>query len=100
MISIGGWSSGRRSHLGSRGTFKKTLYEIFKGKIVKQVAGTSSGLRKSMDWASWKGPSSVSVRRAGYVGVPATPGIMAPLLYERERENLWMMVIHLDLLAC
>jgi hypothetical protein len=41
---IGGWSSGQRSHLGSRGTLKKTLYEIFREKIVKQVVGTSSGL--------------------------------------------------------
>jgi hypothetical protein len=32
---IGRWSSGQRSHVGSRGTLKKTLYEIFGGKIMK-----------------------------------------------------------------
>jgi hypothetical protein len=41
---IEGWSSGQKSHLGSGGTRKKTLYEIFRGKIMKQVVGTSSGL--------------------------------------------------------
>jgi hypothetical protein len=32
------------SHLGSGGTFKKTLYEIFRGQISKQLVGNSSGL--------------------------------------------------------
>jgi hypothetical protein len=43
---IGGWSSGR---------LKKTVSEIFRGKIARQVVGTSSGLRRMMDWALWRG---------------------------------------------
>jgi hypothetical protein len=39
---IRAWSSGQRSHLGSGGTLKKTMSEIFRGKITKQVVGTSS----------------------------------------------------------
>jgi hypothetical protein len=52
---IGGWHSGKRSHQGSRGTLKKTLYEIFRGNIKKQVVGTSSGLRRMMDLTFWRG---------------------------------------------
>jgi hypothetical protein len=47
--SIGGWSSEQRSHLGSGGTLKKTLSEIFRGKIPKTVVETSSRLRKVSD---------------------------------------------------
>jgi hypothetical protein len=46
---IGGWSSGQRSRLGSGGTLKKTVYEIFRGKIAIQEVGTSSGLRRIVD---------------------------------------------------
>jgi hypothetical protein len=38
MDGIGGWSSGQRSHLGSGGNLKKTLYEIVSMKIAKQKA--------------------------------------------------------------
>jgi hypothetical protein len=31
------------------------LDEIFRGKIAKQVVGTSSGLRRMMDWSLWSG---------------------------------------------
>jgi hypothetical protein len=41
---IGGWSSGQQSHVGSRGTLKKILYAIFRGKIEKQGIEASSGL--------------------------------------------------------
>jgi hypothetical protein len=44
MNGIGGWSSGQRSHLGSGETLKKTLYEIFRGKITKQIVGIPRGL--------------------------------------------------------
>jgi hypothetical protein len=37
---IRGWSSGQRSHLGSGGTLKKNLYEIFREKKAKQIAGS------------------------------------------------------------
>jgi hypothetical protein len=42
--------------------------------------------------------SSVSVRRDGYVGPPPIVGNFAPIGWEKE-EKLWIMVIHLDLLA-
>jgi hypothetical protein len=37
--------------------------------------------------------SSVCVRRAGYVGVPATLGVIAHRGKEKKKEeNLWLMV--------
>jgi hypothetical protein len=45
------WSAGQRSFLGKGGTF----FEIFGGKIAKQVVGTSSGLRRIRKWALWRG---------------------------------------------
>jgi hypothetical protein len=42
--SIEGWSSRQGSPLGSRETVNKIQYEIFRGKIAKQVVGTSSGI--------------------------------------------------------
>jgi hypothetical protein len=45
-IGIRGWSSGQQSRLESEGTLKKTLYEIFRGKIAKHIVGMSSGLQK------------------------------------------------------
>jgi hypothetical protein len=52
---IGEWSSGQRSPLGSEGTLKKTLCEIVRGKITKQVVGISSGLQRMVDWTLWRG---------------------------------------------
>jgi hypothetical protein len=52
---IEGWSAGQRSHLGSEGTLNKNVDEIFRGKIGKQVVGTSSGLQKIRKWALWRG---------------------------------------------
>jgi hypothetical protein len=49
MNGIGGWSSGRRSRLGSGGTLKKALYEIFRGKKAKQIAGSIVASRKIND---------------------------------------------------
>jgi hypothetical protein len=46
---------GQRSHPGSRGTLKKILYEIFRVKIVKLIAGTSVVLLKIKDWTVWRG---------------------------------------------
>jgi hypothetical protein len=34
---------------------KKTLNEIFRGKIAKQVVGTSRRLRRIRKWALWRG---------------------------------------------
>jgi hypothetical protein len=52
---IQGWGSGRWSHLGSGGTHKNALYEIFRSKIMEQVVGTSSELRKMRKWTLWSG---------------------------------------------
>jgi hypothetical protein len=43
---IGRWSSGQQSHVGSGGTLNKILYAILRGKIEKQIVGTSSALRR------------------------------------------------------
>jgi hypothetical protein len=40
---IEGWSSGQQSHVES-GVTLKILYAIFRGKVAKQVVGTSRGL--------------------------------------------------------
>jgi hypothetical protein len=52
---IGGWRTGQRSHLGSEGTLNKKLYEIFRGRIEKQVVGTSKRLRRMKIWTLWRG---------------------------------------------
>jgi hypothetical protein len=53
--SIQGWSSGQQSHMGSGVTLKKILYAIFRGKLAKQVVGTSRGLRRMKKWTLWRG---------------------------------------------
>jgi hypothetical protein len=55
MNGIGEWGSWQQSHVGSGGMLKKILYAIFRGKIMKQVVGTSSWLRRIRKWASWRG---------------------------------------------
>jgi hypothetical protein len=52
---IRGWSSGQRSHLGSGGTLKEALYEIFRGKKAKQIARSYITSQKSRDWTLWRG---------------------------------------------
>jgi hypothetical protein len=44
--SIKGWSAEQRSHLGSRKTPSKNPYEIFGGKITKQVVGFLVGYKE------------------------------------------------------
>jgi hypothetical protein len=51
---IEGCSAGQRSHLGSEGTLNKNLYEIFKGRIAKQIVGTPSGFRRIRNWTLWR----------------------------------------------
>jgi hypothetical protein len=64
---------------------KKTLYDIFTGKIAKQVVGTSSGLWRMMDWTLWRGQPFWSGKEAAHrvwsrdVGAQATSRVMAPL---------------------
>jgi hypothetical protein len=64
--------------------------------FVKRATGISSGLRKLEDWALWRGRTlqngrktycSVSVRRAGYVEVPATPEVTTHRRKEKIRRN-------------
>jgi hypothetical protein len=55
---IKGWSAGQRSYLGSRGTPSKNPYEIFGGKIMKQVVRTSRKLRRIRKWTLWSGRPS------------------------------------------
>jgi hypothetical protein len=100
-------------HLRSRRQFNKTLiktYEKMTGmEIVNQIAGSPVRLQntRSKHWTLWRGwpppkrkKKSVRVRRAGYGGAPATPGVIIPI-GERERERecekgkkLWMMATY------
>jgi hypothetical protein len=52
---IEGCSAGQRSHLGSEGTLNKNLYEIFRGKVAKQVVVTPSWLQRIRKWTLWRG---------------------------------------------
>jgi hypothetical protein len=52
---IKGWRPGQRSLLGKGGTLRINLYEIFGGKITKQVVGTSRRLRRIGIWRLWRG---------------------------------------------
>jgi hypothetical protein len=51
---IGRWNSGQHSQPGSGGTLKNTLHQIFRGKIAKQVVGTSSRLWQIRNWRVWR----------------------------------------------
>jgi hypothetical protein len=51
---IKGWSTGHQSYLGSGGTLRMNLYEIFRGILAKQIVGTQSGLRKMKEWTLWR----------------------------------------------
>jgi hypothetical protein len=74
----------------------------------RQPAGSSVGLQKirGLDIVEGLAPSetekeltrSFRVRRARNVGAPATLGNSAPTILIKE-EKLWMIVIHLYLLA-
>jgi hypothetical protein len=44
MNGIKGWNAEQRSYLGRGGMLRMNLYEIFRGKLVKQIVGTPSGL--------------------------------------------------------
>jgi hypothetical protein len=45
------------SHLGSGGPPNKNIFEIFAGRIMKQVVGIPSGLQGMVDWSLWRGQS-------------------------------------------
>jgi hypothetical protein len=71
--------------------------------FVKRAAGMSSGLWQTRIWTVWRGRSppnrkNLLARRAGYVGTPADLGNFTSTSWQSE-EKLWIMVIHLDLLA-
>jgi hypothetical protein len=48
------WSSGQQSHVESGVTLKKILYALFRGKVEKQVVGTTRGLRRIKKWTLWR----------------------------------------------
>jgi hypothetical protein len=90
--------------LGSERTSNGRYRRAIRLETVKRAVGISSGLRKIRNWTLWRGrtppkrksTSSVSVRRVGNVGAPATrDSYSLPLGRKREKneENLWMMVI-------
>jgi hypothetical protein len=77
---IEGCNAGQRSHLGSEGTLNKKLYEIFRGRMAKQIVGTPSGLRKIIKWTLWRGRPPPKRKKKlqiqeepDNVGSPATP---------------------------
>jgi hypothetical protein len=115
----------RQLRLKNKTTSEEFNRKVFGLECVKRATGMSIRLWKMRNWTLWMGwppsrvenqelgileglapskteekpTSSISVRRAGYVGAPATPGVMARRGKEKNEENLWMMVIHLDLQA-
>jgi hypothetical protein len=52
---IEGWNLGERAPLGIGGTCKKDICDIFREKIMEQVVGTSSELRRRKKWTLWRG---------------------------------------------
>jgi hypothetical protein len=90
MNGIKGWSAAQRPYLGSRETPSRNPYEIFGGKITKQIVGTSRrlrGIRKRTLWRDRPPPKRkkiVNGVRIGNVGTPATPGFMPPTVYKRD----------------
>jgi hypothetical protein len=48
------WSSRQLSHVESGVKLKKILYAIFRGKVAKQVVGTSRSQRMKK-WTLWRG---------------------------------------------
>jgi hypothetical protein len=73
---------------------KKTLYEIFRGKIVKQAGVTKNNGLHTVEGSA---PSEAEKEaahgvRARDVVAPATPGVMAHHGKEKNVENLWMVV--------
>jgi hypothetical protein len=53
--AIGGCRSGQQSHLGRGGMRKMIFHETVGRKTVKQIAGSSVGLRQDKDWTLWRG---------------------------------------------
>jgi hypothetical protein len=55
MNGIKGWSAGQQFYLGKGGMVRMNLYEIFGGKITKQVVRTSRRLQRIRKWTLWRG---------------------------------------------
>jgi hypothetical protein len=53
--NIEGWNAGEPTPLGSGGTCKKDIRDIFREKIMEHVVGISSGLRRRKKWILWRG---------------------------------------------
>jgi hypothetical protein len=56
--AIGGCRSGQRSHLGRRGTRKKTPYETVNVKITKRITKFTAGLLPVKNRTLWRGRPS------------------------------------------
>jgi hypothetical protein len=52
---IWGCRSGQRSHLGRRGTRKKTPYETVNVEITKRITKFTVGLLPVKNWTMWRG---------------------------------------------
>jgi hypothetical protein len=52
---IGRCRAGQRSHLGRRGTRKKTPYETVNVKITKRITKFTAGLLPIKNWSLWSG---------------------------------------------
>jgi hypothetical protein len=53
--NIEGWNPGERTPLGSGGTRKKDICDIFRDKIMEHGVGISSSLRRRKKWTLWRG---------------------------------------------
>jgi hypothetical protein len=81
--------------LGSERKTSGINRKTIRGKIAKQVVGTSGGLRRMMDWTLWRGrpppKRKKKLHTAGACNVrieaPATRDSFAPFVGKRERER-------------
>jgi hypothetical protein len=49
------WSTGERALLGSEGTLRKILYEIYSPKNTKQIPKAPGRTPRIMEWTLWRG---------------------------------------------
>jgi hypothetical protein len=83
---------GARQQLRPRN--EKMLYEIFTGRIARQIVGNPSRLQRMKKWILWREQpppkrkkSCVRSKSRANVGAPATPGVTAHIVVcVRERE--------------
>jgi hypothetical protein len=88
---IKGWSAGQRSYLESGGTPSKIPYDIFGGKIAKQVVGTSRKVTKNKEMDLVESLTSSKTEKE-IVHVVSTGKVGALASTDRERRKLRMIV--------